>query len=135
MSDTVTGVNDETRQITRVQLVKAALAATNLTVERQSGLHTDIQTLNAKRLEHDLCHLFTVLGSVKRRLRKNKPVVFGLASQILINRFVPEALDTFPVLDLTSAQHIAQVVRLCIGKSIITDIVVKFSKLKLGVFL
>jgi hypothetical protein len=135
VSDTVTRVDDETGEVIRVELVETSLGAAYLTVEREGRLHTNVQSLDAERLEHDLCHLLTVLGSVERRLREDEPVIFRLASQVLIDRFVPEALDTLPVLDLTAAQHVTQIVRLLIGESVVADMVIEITELELGIFL
>ena len=135
VSDTVTGVNDETGEIIRIQIMEATLAAANLTVERESRLHTNIKSLDAECLEHDLRHLLTVLGCVEWRLCEDKPVILRLASQILIDRLVPEAFNTLPVLNLTTAQHITQVVGLLVRECIIADMIVEITELELGVFL
>lgn len=135
MSDTVSRVNDETRKIILIQIMKATLAAANLTIERQSRLHTNIQSLDTESLEHDLCHLLTVLGCVEWRLGEHKSVIFRLASQILIDRLVPEAFNTLPVLDLAAAQHITQVVSLLVRECIVADMVIEITELELRVFL
>jgi len=67
VSDTIAWVDDCASHVTdivQITLVALITCICELCIERKRRLHTDKQALHVKSLEHNFCHLFTVLGSV-----------------------------------------------------------------------
>lgn len=104
MSDTITSVDNCARHV-RVgepDIGRSVLSSfANLCIEGKRSLYTNKQTLDIEGLEHDLSHLFTVLGRVHWRFSENESMFFRLATQVLMHRLVPVLLDVFPVSDLS----------------------------------
>jgi hypothetical protein len=79
--------------------------------------------------------LLSVLWRIKRRLGEYKSMLFWLASQIRVNRLMPELLNAFPVFDLTSTEEIADLMCLLCCHSFLSDVIVQLIGLELRVFL
>lgn len=102
-----------------------ALGTAHLTEQGQSGLNTNEETLDAERLEHDLSNLLSVLWWVHWRLGQDEPVLLWLAAQIRVHGLVPELFNTFPILNLSGLENVAQLVGLRIGNGLVADVVIK----------
>ena len=61
-------------------------------------------------------------------------MIFGVASQVRLDRLVPELLNSFPVLDLTALEQVADIVRSALGKSLVSDEVVQLWVVKDSLF-
>lgn len=132
---TISRVDDHARKIMLRKIGVGALWSSDLGIECEDGLDTNEETLYAKSLEHDFRNLLPVFWRIKRWLSKDEPVLLWLTSEIRINRFVPELLDTFPVFDLTSSKKIADLMGFLVRHGLISDVVVHLITFKFCVFL
>ena len=106
----------------------------NLGVKGKCRLHTNEQALHVKGLKHDFGHLFSVFRSIHWRLSKNEFVLTWFTSDVLIDRFVPEFLNTFPIIDLTMFQQSSDIMSRLFGYSIVPNIEVQVRVLELHLF-
>lgn len=100
-------------------------------------MHSDEQALDAKGLKHNFRHLFTVLWRVERWLGEDEPVFLGLTPEVRVNGLVPKLFDTFPVLDLSTLEQIANLMCLLLAfnHGFLAYVIVHLIIFKLSVFL
>ena len=79
--------------------------------------------------------MLPVFWRVEWWLSKDEPVLLWLTSQIGINGFVPELLDTFPVFNLPTSEKIADLMGFLVRHGLISDVVIHLITFKFGVFL
>ena len=109
VSDSISWVNDCSCHGTKVEVWKVCtsrilILSSNLSIQCESSLHSNEESLNIEGLKHDLCHLLSILWSVHGWLCQNESMVVWFTSNILVNRLVPELLNTIPVANLTTLE-------------------------------
>lgn len=67
--------------------------------QSQHRLHTNIQPLGVKGLEHDLRHMLPVFRRVEGRFCQHKDAFLGITAQVVEDAPVPEFLHIVPSLD------------------------------------
>ncbi len=122
MSHSITRVDHGTSEITLAH--GARFGARYLCIKCESRLDTNEQTFNVECLEHNLCHLFSILRSIKRRLSQNESVLFRLTPKLRVNSAMPELFHGLPVLNLSTTNDILQVVGFLVQECVITNVVV-----------
>lgn len=87
MGDTITSINHSAGHITvaETDCLRAVAILADLSVKGKRCLHTNEKTLDVEGLKHDLGNLLTILGSVHGGFSQNKPVLFGFATQVLMD--------------------------------------------------
>ena len=103
----------------------------NLGIEGKCCLHTNEQALYVESLKHDFGHLFSIFRGIHWWLSKNKFVLTWFTSDVLIDRFVPEFLNSFPIIDLTMLQQSSNIVSRLFGYSIISNVEIQVRVLEL----
>jgi hypothetical protein len=120
---TITGVDNCSCQIAcRHGFV---LTSVNLSIQSEGSLDTNEESLDIEGLEHDLCHLLSVLRGVEWRLCQDEAVLFRLTSQLRVDSSVPELFHSFPVLNLPATDDILKIVGLLMLKCLVSDVVVE----------
>ena len=109
VSDSISWVNDCSCHGTKVEVWKVCtsrilILSSNLSIQCESSLHSNEESLNIEGLKHDLCHLLSILWSVHGWLCQNESMVVWFTSNILVNRLVPELFNTIPVANLTTLE-------------------------------
>ena len=109
VSDSISWVNDCSCHGTKVEVWKVCtsrilILSSNLSIQSESSLYSNEESLNIEGLKHDLCHLLSILWSVHGWLCQNESMVVWFTSNILVNRLVPELLNTIPVANLTTLE-------------------------------
>ena len=127
VSHTITRVDDGSCHLREVQVshVCRAVWSSDLGVEGQGGLDSNEESLDVEGLKHDLCHLLPVLWSVHWWLSQDKSMIVRLASKILMDRLVPELLDSVPVADLSTLKKVADLVRSGLCKGLLSNIIIE----------
>ena len=109
VSDSISWVNDCSCHGTKVEVWKVCtsrilILSGNLSIQCESSLYSNEESLNIEGLKHDLCHLLSILWSVHGWLCQNESMVVWFTSDILVNRLVPELLNTIPIANLTTLE-------------------------------
>lgn len=133
--NTISGVDDHTREIMLAQIVARTLWSGDLRVKREDGLHTNKESFYAEGLEHDFGDLLPILWRVEWRLGEDEPVLLRFASQIGVNGFVPELLDALPVFNLPTSKKIANLMGFLVSHGLFSDVVVHLIAFKFSIFL
>ena len=126
VSNTITSIDNSTshgREI-EVRNVDATVRSCNLRIQGECGLHTDEKSLHIESLEHDLSHLLSVLWRVHGWLRQDEAMIVWLTPDILVDRLVPELLNSVPITDLTCLEQVSQVMGSSLLLSFLTNEVV-----------
>jgi len=110
VSDTVTGVDDET-------------SGTAIGVKRKDSLNRDGEARNLECLEHHLCHLLSVRLGVAGSLSEHDILLGGIDSEFIIEAVLPDFLHVVPIGDDTGLDGIAEVEDTSHLLSLITNVV------------
>jgi hypothetical protein len=119
VSDTISRVNDSSRQV--VSVLGLACSCT-LSEQSKDSLHSDIQSTYVESLKHNLSHLLSVLRRVLWGLSQHEVVILRLTAQVLVNRAMPELLNTFPVCYLSFSNEVLSAIFTSFISSFITDV-------------
>ena len=84
-------------------------------------MHSYEKALHIKCLKHNLCNLLSVLRSVHWWLSENEIMVLGFATDIGVNGFMPEFLNTFPVINLRVFKKTSNIMGLLLSCSFFAD--------------
>jgi len=116
VGDTITRIDDGSGQGSLCDLLGSPRSG-----QRKNSLHSDVETGYIEGLEHDLCGVLSVLGSVERRLSQKEMVVLRLTAQVLEDALLPELFHVGPVLNLTMLDGIFGGVGFRVSHSFVTD--------------
>jgi len=119
VSDTISRVNDSSRQV--VSVLGLACSCT-LSEQSKDSLHSDVQSVDVESLKHNLSHLLSVLRRVLWGFSQNEVVILRLTTQVLVNRAMPELLNAFPVCDLSLSNEVLSAIFTSLISSFITDV-------------
>jgi len=110
MSDTITGVNDET-------------SGSSVGVEGHDGLDGDVCVLDLEGLEHGADHSLSVLLGVPRSLSDEDTLdLAGLNSELVVEGVMPDLLHVVPVGDNTIGDGVLEVKDTSLLLGLVTDV-------------
>ena len=138
VSHTIAWVDDSSSQILFVKVINVSLSLSwscHLSVESKCGLHTNKESLDIKRLKHDLGHLLSVFRGVHWWFSQNKFMFAWFATDERVDRFMPKLFNSFPVVDLTMSEQSSHVMSWLFSHSIVADIKVQVRVMKLTILL
>lgn len=122
MSHTIAWVNNSAWEISLADVFVLRIRPADLSVESEGSLDTDEETLNIEGLEHDFCHLLSVLWRIHGRFCQDKAMLFWLTAEVRVDSSVPELFHGFPVVDLSASQNSLDIMSLLMSEGFISDV-------------
>mmetsp|Transcript_20902 Transcript_20902/g.23640 ORF Transcript_20902/g.23640 Transcript_20902/m.23640 type:complete len:243 (+) Transcript_20902:681-1409(+) len=129
MGNTVARINNSSRQALSMWRVSGVCGGG---IKGQYGLHCNVHSLNIEGLKENFRHLFTILGSIHGRFRQQEVMFIWFYSQIIEDTSMPELFHTFPIVNDTTPDGIAQIVSGVIPQCFVANIKIEIGALHPG---